>query len=187
MRILAIDFETANGNMASACSIGYCLWSEGEVIDSQEILIKPHRSCNYFQYFNVQIHGITPDMVAFSDEWPFVFWQIKDHFRDSVVVAHNAPFDIGVLHALNDLYKIDMDDFVYLDTVQISRILNPGLINHKLNTVCDYLNVDLNHHHAQSDAFGCLAIMEEAMEQFGEYDIEKLMDLMYMHGRHYLR
>ena len=185
MRILAIDFETANSHPASACSIGYCLWDEGEVVDSQEILIRPHPLHGTFQYWNIRIHGITPDMVEFSEEWPMVFLQIKDLFKDSIVVAHNAPFDIGVLRALNQLYRIDMDDFVYLDTVTISRLINPGLVNHRLNTVCEYLNVDLNHHHAQSDSFGCMAIMEEAMEQFGEYDVETLMEKMYMPGRHY--
>lgn len=187
MRVLAIDFETANSSPASACSIGFCLWEEGEVKDSREILIKPHYSVGYFAWQNIRIHGIHPEDVEFAEEWPYVFWQIRDLFTDSVVIAHNALFDIGVLKALNQLYGIDMDDFVYLDTVKISRMINPGLENHRLNTVCDYLEVGLNHHQAQSDAFGCLAILEEAMEVFGEYDVEALMDAMYYHGSHYVK
>ncbi len=185
MRVLAIDFETANGSMASACSIGYGLMDKGEILRSDEILIRPHPSVNYFNYGNINIHGITPDMVEFADDWPMVFWQIKDLFRDSVVVAHNARFDMTVLKSVNELYDIHMDDFVYVDTVNISRVIHPGLPNHRLNTVCEYLGYGLNHHHAGSDALGCLAIIQDAFESYETYDIEELMNIMYMRPLHY--
>lgn len=185
MRILAIDFETANQASESACSIGYCLWDNGEIIRSDEILIRPHRRFSYFNYFNIQIHGITPEMVKDADDWPAVYGQIAHMFIDSVVIAHNARFDIAVLRAINRLYGIEMNDFIFLDTVTISRIMHPFLPNHKLNTVCDYLNVDLNHHHAGSDALGCLAIMMDTMDAYGEYDVENIMELLHYHGHHY--
>ena len=187
MKVLAIDFETANSKPESACSLGYCLWSQGEIIDSQEILIRPHQSVNYFQYQNVRIHEITPEMVEFCDEWPMVFWQIKDYFNDSLVIAHNARFDIGVLRSINKLYGIEMNDFPYLDTVEISRAIHPYLENHKLNTVAEYLDIDLQHHHAKSDAFGCLAILENAMETYGEYDVQELIARMFLNYKHYLK
>lgn len=185
MRVLAIDFETANGSFASACSIGYGLMDGGEILRSDEILIKPHPSVNYFNHGNISIHGITPDMVKFADDWPMVFWQIKDLFKDSIVVAHNARFDISVLKAINELYDIYMDDFLFVDTVNISRVIHPQLVNHRLNTVCEYLGYNLNHHHAGSDALGCLAIVQDAFETFDTYDIEKLLDVMCMRSYHY--
>ena len=186
MRVLAIDFETANGNSASACAIGYALMDNGEIIRSDEILIKPHPSVGYFNYGNVKIHGLTPDMVRFADDWPMVYWQIKDCFRDSVVVAHNAMFDIAVLRSINELYHIKMPDFTYVDTVSISRVIHPQLINHKLNTVCEYLGYELDHHHAGSDALGCIAIILDAMEIYDTYEINELFDVMYMKQHHYI-
>ena len=176
MNLLAIDFETANGSSASACSIGCALWVEGEIIDNREILIRPHQSVGFFQYGNMKIHHITPTMVKNCPEWPDVFCDIAGLFENSLVVAHNALFDIGVLRSLNQLYGIEMNDFPYIDTVTVSRIIHPFLPNHKLNTVCEYLNFDFSHHQANSDALGCIAIMEDAMNLMETYDVEELID-----------
>ena len=58
-RILAIDFETANASRSSACSIGYALIENGEIIKNEEVLINPEE---YFDPFNISIHGITEEM-----------------------------------------------------------------------------------------------------------------------------
>ena len=186
MRVLAIDFETANAAPESACSIGYCLMDSGEILENDEILIKPHPRYGFFSYHNIEIHHITPKMVQNCESWPYVFCDITRLFDDSVVLAHNAGFDITVLRSLNRLYDIDMPDFLYLDTVGISRCLFPQLPNHKLNTVCDYLGLEFEHHRAKDDSMGCIAIIERAMEIYEEYDIEKLMKNMFLHARHYL-
>ena len=178
MRVLAIDFETANGSSASACSIGYCLWNDGEILENREILIKPHPSVGFFNYGNIRIHHITPDMVADAPSWPQVFEEIHELFDDSVVAAHNTMFDISVLKSLNSLYNIDMMNFPYIATVKISRVLHPFLPNHKLNTVCEYLNLEFNHHQANSDALGCIAIIEDAMNCMETFDVETLIDRM---------
>ena len=88
MRVLAIDFETANGNSASACAIGYALMDNGEIIRSDEILIKPHPSVGYFNYGNVKIHGLTPDMVRFADEFVNQEYKCKTKFNFS----RSCPF-----------------------------------------------------------------------------------------------
>ena len=62
----------------------------------------------------------------------------------------------------------------YFDTVSLSRQIF-DLPSHKLNTVCQALEVSLNHHEAGSDAYGCLMIVLKAMEVLGEYDIDKLL------------
>ena len=56
MRIVAIDFETANSSLASACSLGITIYNDGELVDSFEWYIKPHHRYNYFT--NSHIHGI---------------------------------------------------------------------------------------------------------------------------------
>ena len=70
MRIVALDFETANAYSASACSLGIAIYEEGEIIDSFEWYFKPHHLYNYFT--NSHIHGIYPEDV--EEEPEFVFF-----------------------------------------------------------------------------------------------------------------
>lgn len=174
-RILTIDFETANRSFCSACSIGYSLWEEGEIVRQEEILIKPHPRYGYFAPENTRIHGLTKSDCADAESWPYVFNDIYRYFEDSLVVAHNALFDLKVLKNINKLYGIEMDDFPYLDTVYLSRKMYPSLPNHKLNTVCDFLGFEFQHHHAGSDAMGCMAIVMDVMDMLNEYDIDRLI------------
>ncbi len=185
MKVLAIDFETANSSPASACSIGLALFEDGELTVSREILIKPYPRFSSFNYFNMQIHHITPEMVADAESWPYVFNDIYRYFLDSVVIAHNAAFDMTVLRSMNTVYGIEMEDFPYLDTVALSRRIYPFLANHKLNTVAEYLNLDFNHHQAGSDALACLAIVESAMDVYGVYEIEELAEVMHLRYHYY--
>ena len=131
------------------------------------------------------IHHISPDMVKDAPTWPDVFTDIAGKFSNCLVVAHNALFDIGVLRSLNKLYNIDMDDFPYVDTVTVSRVIHPFLPNHRLNTVCEYLNFDFSHHRANSDALGCIAIMEDAMNLMETYDVEELIDRLCLKEKWY--
>ena len=92
-RILAIDFETANASRSSACSIGYALIENGEIIKNEEVLINPEE---YFDPFNISIHGITEEMVEGKPTFPEA-WEkyIKPLIsQDTVIIAHNAGFDI---------------------------------------------------------------------------------------------
>ena len=66
--ILALDFETANGDAGSICSVGIASLGGGGEIEREEILIRPHDSCSRFSCFNVMIHGIRPDMVRNAPE-----------------------------------------------------------------------------------------------------------------------
>jgi len=187
MKVAAIDFETANGASQSACSIGCCIMEQGEITWQNEILIRPHPRYGRFDAFNITIHHITPDMVADQPEWPAVYPQVKTCFEDAVVVAHNAAFDMRVLKSLDELYGIGMADFMYLDTVQIARFLYPFLANAKLDTVCSYLNMDLQHHQAGSDALGCLQIINDLMGKYQTYDIQSLIALVGLVPHHYDR
>ena len=69
-KIIAIDFETANEQRASACSIGLAWIEDGEVTRVEERLIRPSEM--RFSGFNISIHGITPDDVVDEPEFPEV-------------------------------------------------------------------------------------------------------------------
>jgi DNA polymerase-3 subunit epsilon len=54
MRAVCIDFETANGFIGSACSVGIAVLEEGQIVDTNYWLIKPHPQYSYFDPLNVQ-------------------------------------------------------------------------------------------------------------------------------------
>ena len=173
MKIVALDFETANSSPASACSLGVAVYEEGEILDSFEWYFKPPYRYNFFT--NSHIHGIYKEDVENEEEFVYYYEELGTLLKDSLIVAHNAPFDLSVLNAMCDVYGLDHFKNPFIDTVAISRRVYPELYNHKLNTVCQYLDIDLQHHNWKSDAFGCLMILLKAMEAYGLYDIEEFL------------
>lgn len=174
MKIVAIDFETANASLASACSLGLAIYNDGELLDNFEWYFKPHHRYNFFT--NTHIHGISKEDVEEENEFVFYYEELAEILKDSVIVAHNALFDIGVLNAMCDIYGLDHFSNEYIDTVTVSRKVYPELINHKLNTVCEYLDIDLSHHNAKSDSFGCLMILLKAMELYDCFDVKEFAE-----------
>ena len=76
-----------------------------------------------------------------------------------MIVAHNAVFDLSVLKKCLRDYDIQWKPYVrYVCTVQTGRRLLPG-ISHKLNDMCDYYGIALDHHKASSDSRACAEIL----------------------------
>lgn len=177
MNFIAMDFETANRSASSACSIALVMVRDNKVIDEYYTLINPEEQ---FEYRNVQVHGIHPEDVhaapKFYEIWPDMSSLFSPH---SLVVAHNARFDIRVLQAMLDKYGIPRPNFLALDTLKTSRKFHPDLPNHRLNTVSEALQIDLaHHHHALSDSLACAKILIHDDENFGEEPIKKLVQLI---------
>lgn len=157
----AIDFETANSDRLSACSMGLCTVVDGKIEDSCSFLIRPPQEATHFDSVNVSIHGITYEKVRncgfFCDKWPVVESAIKD----KVIVAHNMSFDNSVLSKLLDRYSIEPVHKGTLCTVKLAKKALPDLINHKLDTVSKYVGYDMKetHHDAGADAIACAKIL----------------------------
>ena len=60
--------------------------------------------------------------------------------------------------------------------MEIARKVYPFLRNHKLNTVCEHLEIELNHHEALSDAKGSCLIALNTMALLGDFEVEALID-----------
>ncbi len=160
LNFTSIDFETANNSRTSACSIGLVKVENGQIVAEKSCLIKPQP--NFFISRFIDIHHITPAMVAdaplFGELWP----DIRELIEDSeALIAHNAPFDMGVLRACLEMEMIRSYLPPHFCTVRLSKKYLPFLINHKLNTVSDYFGIELDHHEALSDARACAKILLE--------------------------
>ena len=158
----AIDFETANYDRSSVCSIGVVIVRDGEIVDKFYSLIHPEP--NYYNYWCTQVHGLcrtdTDDAPVFPDVWA----QIEPLIEGLPLVAHNRPFDEGCLRAVFRTYQMDYPEYEFLDTLAASRRLQPDLENHQLQTVAAACGFYMeNHHHALADAEACAWIALELL------------------------
>lgn len=166
MNFIAYDFETANHQMHSACSIALVMVKDDKIVGSYYSLIKPETS---FYAKNSAIHGIYPEDVENAPSFIEVWHEINHYFKENrLIVAHNASFDNRVLASCLAYYGLPEAHFLSLCTVRTSRKFYKELPNHKLNTVSEYLGIDLNrHHHALDDSLACANILLEQATSFG--------------------
>jgi DNA polymerase-3 subunit epsilon len=75
MRFVAIDVETANPDLASICQVGVVTFENGSVVGTWQQLINPE---DYFDPWNVSIHGITESTVKDSPTLPDLFTDLKE-------------------------------------------------------------------------------------------------------------
>jgi len=175
MKIAAIDFERANRNPARVCSAGISSYEDGADEERYYSLIRPEEDVFYFDPWNIRIHGIRPRDVLDAPDFETVYRHIYEEMEGALVVAHNASFDMGCIRAACRMYDMPVPHLRYFDTVELSRRVYPQIPHHRLNDVCDYLHIDLDHHQAGSDAYACLMIVGCTMTLAGIYDIEELL------------
>ena len=169
MNYVAIDFETASRERASACSMAAVTVENGRIVNSAYALIRP--PVLKFDYWNTKVHGLTEKDVAdkptFDQLWP----RIRPHLENKIVIAHNAVFDISVLRSMLDIYTLERPNFQYACTVEIARRVWRDLENYKLSTLASRFAIDFNHHHALDDARACamIALSAQAETRAGSF------------------
>lgn len=153
----AIDFETANEQLSSVCSVGIVVVRNGTISDKFYSLIQPEP--NYYCYGNSNIHGLTSVDTDNAAVFPKVWQQIELLIEGLPLVAHNKGFDEACLKAVFKTFQMDYPDYVFYCTQAESRRQLKHLPNHQLQTVaqdCGYILE--NHHNALADAEACAEI-----------------------------
>ena len=173
MDFIAIDFETANHLRSSACSIGIAVVKNSEIVETRSFYIKP--TPNYYAPINSRIHGITERQTdsapSFLELWNS---ELSRYFKDTDIVAHNAPFEKSVLNALSNVYDIDIPtDRIYCSLKMSRQRLD--LLNYQLDNVCNSLGILFsNHHDAKADAIGCAEIVLKLANQLDAQTIGQI-------------
>ena len=171
----AIDFETANCERSSVCSVGVVIYREGEMVDEFYSLIKPEPE--YYNYWCSQVHGLTAKDTENAPVFPFVWEKVEallkqygiegvnsmNGERGLPLVAHNKAFDESCLKAVFRVYQMDYPDYEFYCTCIASRKVWPGG-HHNLDIIAARCGYDLqNHHNALADAEACAAIAREIL------------------------
>ena len=158
----AIDFETANNERTSVCSVGVVIVRDGEIVDSFYSLIQPEP--NYYNYWCTQVHGITRHDTESAPVFPEVWKQIEPLIDGLPLVAHNKAFDESCLKAVFRCYQMDYPDYEFYCTYQAARRAFPNAENHQLHTISMLCGFRLeNHHHALADAEACAWIARKIL------------------------
>lgn len=153
----AIDFETANHNRSSICSLGLVIVENGIITDEIYRLVRPRP--NFYSYWATGIHGLTYYDTLDEPEFPEVWKEIIPKLKDFPLIAHNSPFDAGCLKAVHDLYGMHYPEYEFHCTCRSAKRCFPNLKNHQLHTVAAHIGYNLNnHHHALADAEACALI-----------------------------
>jgi DNA polymerase-3 subunit epsilon len=160
----AIDFEIANYDRASVCSVGVVIVRDGKIAEKIYHLIRPEPEWYLWKF--TQIHGITESDTANAKVFPHVWKDIAPKIADLPLIAHNSPFDEGCLKAVFRVYQMDYPDYEFYCTYRTSRKAFGRLLpNHQLKTVAAYCGYNLeNHHHALADAGVCAVIALRVFE-----------------------
>jgi len=174
----AIDFETANSYRGSACSVGMVRVRDGAIADKESFLIRHDESLGGFGVHNILIHGITPEMINAADapEWEDALPRITGFIGTDSVVAHNAGFDSSVIRSATELAGLEQPHMSFHCSVKLARKKYPDSINHKLNTMAEYLGLgSFQHHDAADDALISALICIETANRFGFETLEEMM------------
>jgi DNA polymerase-3 subunit epsilon len=173
----AIDFETANGSAASACSVGLVKVRDGQVVDRIGWFIRPPLGHDHFVEWNTRIHGITADMVLSAPSWIDQLSDLTEYVNDDILVAHNAGFDMGVMKSACAATGLAVPTYSYVCSLQVAR-KTYHLDSYRLPVVAMAAGFeDFPHHDAVADAEACAAIMIHAADRLGAIDLNELADL----------
>ena len=126
----AIDFETANNEPTSVCSVGIVVVRNGQLSRTFYSLIQPEP--NYYTYWCSRVHGLSREDTDEAPIFPDVWRQVEPIVDGLPLVAHNARFDEGCLKAAFRCYQMDYPDYRFYDTLAAARRTFPCLPNHQL-------------------------------------------------------
>lgn len=122
---------------------------DGKVIDNFSEFTDPGF---HIPYRITELTTIDDATVAGCPSFDNILDKFMDFCKDSVLVAHNAEFDISFIKSSMHRMGIHFD-FEYIDTLELSRYLLPDLKKHKLDVLTSMFNINLeNHHRAIDDA-----------------------------------
>ena len=144
---VVVDLETTSKyvNYAEIIEIGALKVVNNEPVDSFSTLVRPDfdipRSAT-------EINNITNEMVADAPGIRDVMAQFLDFVGNSVLIGHNiASFDVNIIYDYTQaLYGEDFSN-PYLDTLFMARSCLPCLNNHKLGTLAEYYDLDVEGEH----------------------------------------
>ena len=179
---VVVDLETTGGSHTSSAitEIGAVKIRGGEIIGEFQTLVNPESP---IPAFITVLTGITDAMVIAAPkigEALFSFLEFAGSPEDTVLIAHNAPFDIGFLKAAALQCATPWPKFQVIDTARIARyvVTRDEAPNCKLGTLAAFFGASTNpDHRALSDARATVDVFHGILDRLGSFGVTTLEDL----------
>lgn len=174
---VVFDIETTglNSHTNKIIEIGAVKIKAGRIVDRYSQLINPGIS---IPYHITEITSITNEQVANQPKIDEVIGKFVEFIGDAVLVAHNAPFDMGFIKRdIKEYLNIDLESSV-IDTLQMARDLFPDFKKYGLGDLNKSLGLALEkHHRAVDDSQATANMFIIFLEKYKEKGIEYLKDI----------
>ncbi|OEH85854.1 PolC-type DNA polymerase III [Desulfuribacillus stibiiarsenatis] len=174
---VVFDTETTGLSAVENCltEIAAVKVRNNEIIDFFQSLIRPkERISEKIE----KLTGISNQMVANAPELDIVLKDFINFCGESVMVAHNASFDMNFVNTSLDSIGLKSISMPVIDTVAFARFAIPGLKSYKLNNLCKELNIELEQHHrALFDATATAKLLIELLKKIDVLEIDNLRTL----------
>ena len=154
---------------------------KGNIIAEFDEFINPGHPLSAF---TTELTGITDDHVKNAKPLVQVLKEFQEFCKDTVLVAHNASFDVGFMNANYERHGLPKISQPVIDTLEFARNLYPEYKRHGLGPLTKRFGVALEHHHManyDAEATGRLLFIfiKEVAEKHGVTDLARLnLDLI---------
>ena len=172
-----LDLETSGGSPrlgAGITEIGVIKVKGGQVLGTFQSFVDPGHS---LPVFITQLTGISDEMLIsapFIDEILPTLFDFLGSADETVVVAHNSPFDLSFLKAATKAHEMDWPDYLTVDTARLARAVldRDEVINCKLSTLADFFGATTSpNHRALEDAMATVDVLHGLIERLAGFDV----------------
>jgi DNA polymerase-3 subunit epsilon len=183
---VVVDLETTGGSAADGSSItevGAVKVRSGEVLGEFQTLVRPTSD---IPPFIAVLTGITNAMVADAPQIEAVLPAFLEFASGSVLVAHNAPFDVGFLRHFAHELDLAWPHFDILDTAKLARrvVVNDEVPNCKLSSLARlFRSSTVPNHRALSDARATVDVLHGLIERLGNLGVRTVEELQTFSAR----
>ena len=134
-----LDLETTGFSAVTEkiTEVGIMKVKNGEVIDEFSCFVNPEKP---IPQRVVEVTNITDDMVKDAETIDKVFPKILEFLGDSIIVAHNAKFDVGFLKQNAKVLGYEFD-YTVIDTLTLAKDIFPNMKKYKLGKIADELGI----------------------------------------------
>lgn len=171
-----LDLETTGFSPVTEkiTEIGIMKLQGGKVIDEFSCFVNPQKP---IPARVVEVTHITDDMVRNAETIEQVFPKMLGFIEGSVLVAHNAEFDIGFLKHMARALGYDFD-YTYLDTLSLAKELFPDYKTYKLGRIAKNLGIKVEvAHRALDDVDTTVKVFKVMLEKLKQRGAETLEDI----------
>ncbi|GAA4806390.1 DEDD exonuclease domain-containing protein [Nocardioides caeni] len=175
-----VDLETTGGSVADGdmiTEIGAVKVRGGEVLGEFQTLVNPQTA---IPAFIAVLTGITNPMVADAPPISSALPAFLEFAAGSVLVAHNARFDVGFLRHFATQQQLAWPDFEVLDTVRLARhvVTRDEAPNHKLSSLARVFRASTTpNHRALADARATVDVLHGLIGRLGGLGVHTLEEL----------